>query len=115
MDHNSAGGETITMVSCLPTGEMEFRVFAPDAGRVEILGSFTNWDHAPEPLRPSSDGWWTFCAELKPGDHQFAYRIDGWIMQADYAAHGVSRNSKGQWISGLYVPAGPVADDALAA
>lgn len=91
------------MVHTLPSGELEFKVFAPEATAVEVVGSFTGWGATPLMLDRDETGWWTTTAQLQPGDHEFLYRIDGWRDQADYAAHGVRLNPWGQWVSRLTV------------
>lgn len=92
------------MVTALPTGELEFKVFAPTAASVEVLGSFTGWLAHPVPLARDHEGWWIGRAAVTPGDHDFQYRIDGDSWMADYAAHGVKMNHLGQWVSRLAVP-----------
>jgi 1,4-alpha-glucan branching enzyme len=93
------------VVTTLPTGELEFKVFAPHAATVEVLGSFTGWFARPVALVRSPEGWWIGRVGVKPGDHDFQYRIDGEALMADYAAHGVRLNPFGQWVSRLAVPA----------
>lgn len=94
----------LRMVTTLPTGQLEFKVFAPNAASVEVLGSFTGWLAHPLALGSAGDGWWTIRADIDPGDHDFQYRIDGHEWMTDYAAHGVRRAPDGQWISRLAVP-----------
>lgn len=91
------------LVSTLPTGELEFKVFIPHADSVEVLGTFTGWLSSPVHLTPADGGWWTGKIAVQPGDHDFQYRIDGATMMADYAAHGVKLNPHGQWVSRLAV------------
>lgn len=92
------------MVTALSNGELEFRVFVPAASSVEVLGSFTGWVAQPMSLAPAGEGWWSGRAKVQPGDHDFQYRIDGEACMADFAAHGVKMNARGQWISRLAVP-----------
>lgn len=92
------------MVTTLSTGELEFRVFVPAASSVEVLGSFTGWFAKPVPLAPEGEGWWTARTRVAAGDHDFQYRIDGEACMADFAAHGVKMNVRGQWVSRLAVP-----------
>ncbi len=91
------------MVNRLPSGESEFRVFAPSAERVELVGSFTQWEVKPIALEPEGDGWWRAEAALNSGDHDFNYRLDGRSYQTDYAAHGVRLSEDHGWISRLHV------------
>ncbi|MBL8745137.1 MAG: glycogen-binding domain-containing protein [Phycisphaerae bacterium] len=92
------------MVTPLPSGELEFKVFAPNAASVEVLGSFTGWSERPVAMRNEGGGWWTARAAVTPGDHDFQYRIDGNSWMTDYAAHGVRLNQLGEWVSRLAVP-----------
>ena len=91
------------MITSLPSGEIEFKVFIPHAESVEVLGTFTDWMARPYQLQRSHEGWWTGRIRISPGDHDFQYRIDGVSIMADYAAHGVKLNPYGQWISRLAV------------
>ena len=92
------------MVTTFPDGRCEFKLFAPHARLVEVLGTFTGWHDRPAQMNGAGDGWWTISLHVPPGDHDFQYRIDGWAWQADYAAHGVRMDSQGSWISRLAVP-----------
>ncbi len=92
------------MVTRLDSGEWEFRTFVPLAAFVEILGTFTGWHDQPLPMLPDGAGWWTARLPLDPGEHEFQYRIDGRMWQADYAAHGVRLARHGAWMSRLSVP-----------
>jgi len=92
------------VVTALSTGEIEFKVFAPAAASVEVLGSFTGWSTQPVRLADTGEGWWTGRAVVSPGDHDFQYRINGETWMADFAAYGVRLNQFGQWESRLAVP-----------
>lgn len=91
------------MVTMLPTGELEFKVFAPAADSIEVLGSFTGWTARPIVLARDDQGWWRGVARLAPGDYDFQYRVDHERWMADFAAHGVKLNHFGQWVSRLAV------------
>ncbi|MBL0926526.1 MAG: hypothetical protein IBJ11_02595 [Phycisphaerales bacterium] len=88
--------------------DAEFRLFAPDARTVEILGSFTGWHDQPVAMRPHGDGWWSARLELLPGDHEFQYLIDRTVWLADYAAGGVRLSRLGSWVSLLTISPGVV-------
>lgn len=92
------------MVTPLSTGEIEFKVFAPAASSVEVLGTFTGWFATPLRLAHAGEGWWVGRASIAPGDHDFQYRINGETWLADFAAYGVRMNQFGQWVSRLAVP-----------
>ena len=57
----------------------ELRVRAPSAGKVEVMGDFTDW--APIDLQGGADGWWTVRLPIASGIHELNVRIDGgrWI------------------------------------
>lgn len=81
----------------------EFRVYLPEAQRVELVGCFTSWrSHAVEMTRESS-GWWSATTDLAPGDYEFSYLVNHSTWLPDYAASGVKRNGFGGWVSQLHV------------
>ena len=46
-----------------------FRVWAPHASAVSVVGSFNDWDAARTPLVQEDDGYWYgFDATAKPGE-----------------------------------------------
>lgn len=92
-------------MSTMIGGASEFKVFAPHAAVVEILGDFTGWHDHPAEMVRGEGGWWTLRLTITPGDYDFQYRIDGHHWQPDYAAHGVRRARDGNWVSRLYIPA----------
>ncbi len=91
------------MVTTHADGSMSFRIYLPHAGKVEILGDFTDWRAGKLAMTRQGPGWWTIRLEIPAGDHQFCYLVDGSIWLADYAAHGVKLNSYGGWVSRLVV------------
>lgn len=91
------------------TDELTFRIYLPHAGRVEVVGSFTEWEGHPMPMHRGAGeeaGWWMCRCALPAGDHTFAYLVDGQYWMPDYAASGVHRNEHGQWTSDLSVGPG---------
>ena len=88
-------------------GQASFKVFAPHAAHVEIVGSFTGWHDRPTPMKRGDDGWWRTTVTLDPGDHEFQYLIDHREWRADYAAGGLKLNEFGTWVSLLTVHASP--------
>lgn len=91
------------MVRFTANGEILFRVYLPDAQRVELVGDFTDWSRKTLDLQREPPGWWQACVRLPKGDHLFCYLIDGCIRLADYAAHGVRLDRHGQWLSEVHV------------
>ena len=93
------------MIESTTQGEIVFRVHRPNARRVELVASFTNWEEAPIALEREADGWWSITLQLPPGDHEFQYRIDGSEWLGDFAAHGVRLNDFEQWLGLIHIPA----------
>ncbi len=92
------------MVTRTDNGLTVFRIHAPKASRVQVLGSFTGWHDQPITMDRVGEGWHEAAVLVGPGDHEFQYLIDGATWLADYAAGGVRRNDHGGWVSQLHVP-----------
>lgn len=60
---------------------MAFRLLAPAAAQVSLVGSFNQWNLEASPLRRiSSDGLWEVVVSLPPGRYQYMFVIDGkWV------------------------------------
>ncbi len=61
---------TIRGMGAIPhAGGVSFRVWAPNARGVSVIGSFNGWDGARHPLRAEGNGkWYADVAEARPGD-----------------------------------------------
>ncbi len=58
-----------------PTGDAwEFRVWAPGATAVSVVGDFNGWDAAPHPMQPGEHGIWSARAAAQEGQ-RYKYRI----------------------------------------
>ena len=58
----------------------EFKLYAPQAKKVSLVGSFNNWDTKSLSANKDSRGNWTAKANLKPGRHEYKFFVDGsWI------------------------------------
>ncbi|MGM0400004.1 MAG: alpha-amylase family glycosyl hydrolase [Chloroflexota bacterium] len=56
-------------------GGVTFRVWAPHADSMSVVGSFNDWSPDAHPLSPEEDGYWaTDVEEAKPGD-TYKYEI----------------------------------------
>ncbi|MEX1184948.1 MAG: glycogen-binding domain-containing protein [Gemmatimonadota bacterium] len=68
---------------------IEFRFAAPQATRVELAGSFTEWQPGHAMTR-SEPGIWTVVVPLSPGVHDYAFVVDGerWVPDPDAPAVG---------------------------
>ncbi|HTY45122.1 MAG TPA: isoamylase early set domain-containing protein [Patescibacteria group bacterium] len=58
----------------------EFKLFAPQAKRVNLAGDFNNWDISALSAKKDSKGNWAVKASLKPGRHEYKFYVDGsWV------------------------------------
>jgi hypothetical protein len=75
------GAPTQAQVSPPAVMYVQFRLDAPNAARVELSGSFTNWSSAV-PLIETTPGVWSTLIALEPGVHDYAFVIDGqyWVV-----------------------------------
>jgi maltooligosyltrehalose trehalohydrolase len=78
----------------LPDGSGRFRLWAPGAKRVELLGPAEGSAHA---MPAAADGWFELSLPARPAGWRYAYRIDGELVVPDPAsrhnpddAHGAS-------------------------
>lgn len=72
-----------------PAVFVRFEIEAPDARRVELAGSFSNW--SPDvALTPVADGRWMAYVPLRPGVHDYSFRVDGERWVVDPAAPRVA-------------------------
>lgn len=60
---------------------VRFEIMAPEAHEVQLAGSFTDWIPAVS-LQRLSNGLWTALVPLRPGVHDYSFRVDGerWIV-----------------------------------
>ena len=56
-------------------GHVVLLLRAPDAGAVEVTGSFTDWQPAPMQRRPG--GFWELAIDVPAGDYEYIYLVDG--------------------------------------
>jgi hypothetical protein len=57
------------------SGAEVLRLRTSGAGRVELMGDFTDWE--PRQMRLTPTGVWELALPLAPGEHRFNVRIDG--------------------------------------
>ncbi len=84
-------------------GECTFRMYLPQARRVQLLGGFTGWRERPIDLIREKAGWWFVTLNIPAGEHQFSYLVDECSWVADYAASGIHPNGYGGYNSCLRV------------
>jgi 1,4-alpha-glucan branching enzyme len=92
------GGETearlaVTMTQPLATPRAgqpwRFRLRAPGAQRVALVGDFNAWDPQAQPLRLAGDGWWEIETTLPAGSYLYAYWVDGVLVTPPDAQRSV--------------------------
>ena len=78
--------------------QVNFRCHAPQAGSVQLVGDFNDWNLAANPMRLMPDGWWMTSLELSHGHHQYLFVVDGKPM-LDPKASGIARNGNNDPVS----------------
>lgn len=77
-------GRTVRAPDVAPAGmvTVRFVLVAPDAQRVSVAGTFNQWSPIATPLvRDNGGGTWSATLALAPGEHQYAFVVDGarWV------------------------------------
>jgi len=58
----------------------EFKLYAPQAKKVSLVGSFNDWNTKKSPAKKDSKGNWLVKVNLKPGKHEYKFFVDGgWV------------------------------------
>lgn len=58
----------------------EFKLYAPQAKRVGLVGSFNNWNTRTLSAKKDSQGNWIVKVDLKPGKYEYKFFVDGsWV------------------------------------
>lgn len=60
-----------------PWRTIYFRLEAPDASRVSVIGDFNGWDPEHNPLARNLNGVWEGHLPLPPGRYTYAFVVDG--------------------------------------
>lgn len=67
-------------VSSAKAKSTRFQLFAPQAKRVSVAGSFNNWDTKKVSAKKDTKGIWTVSVSLKPGRYEYKFFVDGsWV------------------------------------
>jgi len=53
-----------------------FRITAPTAQKVSLVGDFTNWQERLILMKKGNDGVWTTTVGLAPGKHNYLFLVD---------------------------------------
>ncbi len=56
---------------------VEFKLYAPQARKVSIAGSFNKWDTKADQAKKDSKGNWSIKLKLKPGSYEYKFFVDG--------------------------------------
>lgn len=57
-----------------------FKLYAPSAKKVSLVGSFNNWDTKKSSAKKDTKGNWIAKVSLKPGRHEYKFFVDGsWV------------------------------------
>lgn len=70
----------------------QFRLFAPQAKRVSVGGTFNNWDTKGCPAKRDSHGNWLIRVSLKPGRYEYKFFVDGSWMSDPHCNHHVTNS-----------------------
>jgi 1,4-alpha-glucan branching enzyme len=57
--------------------KQRFQIEAPKAGKVLLVGDFTQWQQGALPMQRGEDGIWRAALELSPGKHAYRFIVDG--------------------------------------
>jgi len=58
----------------------EFKLYAPQAKKVVLAGSFNKWNTKKLCARSDSKGSWLVKTNLKPGKYEYKFFVDGaWV------------------------------------
>jgi hypothetical protein len=69
---------------------VRFVLYAPNAHRVTLAGSFNGWDASQTPLVPTgTSGLWTVTVPLPSGNHLYGFMLDDKEWLADPSAPAV--------------------------
>jgi 1,4-alpha-glucan branching enzyme len=55
----------------------DFKLYAPQAKRVSLAGSFNKWDTKANNAKKDSKGNWSTKIKLKPGKYEYKFFVDG--------------------------------------
>ncbi len=86
-----------------PTAAAEFKLFAPAAQEVFLVGDFCNWQGDDCPMRRLKDGSWKKSLKLNPGRYEYRFVVDGhWWTDPENPDR--QENPYGQHNSVLIIP-----------
>jgi 1,4-alpha-glucan branching enzyme len=72
-----------------------FRIEAPGAQQVLLIGEFTNWQERPIPMIKGVDGAWRATVILPQGRHQYLFILDGNLCEDPNCSERVPNSTGG--------------------
>lgn len=57
--------------------EISFKLYAPNAQTVNLVGTFNDWDKSADVMKKNSHGVWECLKDLPDGNYNYKYLIDG--------------------------------------
>ncbi len=69
---------------------MLFKLFAPQAKRVTLAGTFNNWDTKGCTAKRDAHGNWIARISLKPGRYEYKFFVDGSWMSDPHCGHCIT-------------------------
>ena len=76
--------------------KVAFEYFAPDAQKVQVAGTFNNWNPEKFPLKKGKDGKWKGSVSLNQGRYEYRYFVDG-LWENDQRPVECVPNAFGSW------------------
>jgi 1,4-alpha-glucan branching enzyme len=79
----TSGAKTVKKASAAKAGpkagkkKASFKLRAPEAVQVFVVGCFNDWDATANPLDRDADGNWSCTMFLEPGTHEYRFVVDG--------------------------------------
>ena len=88
--YGDAVPSTHSGVGAIPySGGTTFRVWAPNASYVNVVGTFNGWSSISKPLGSEGNGWWSRDVSAAVAGHEYRYVINGSIWKTDPRAKDV--------------------------
>ncbi len=82
---------------------VEFRIYAPDAEMITLVGDFNHWDPEEDVLRKDNEVF-TLIKKMKPGNYLYNFVQDGKIILDTFNQNTRLREDTGEISSYLTVP-----------
>ena len=81
---------------------IEFRIFAPQAEKVHLCGSFNHWSESSDLMKKDSAGTWKKTKMLTEGVYEYKFLFDGdWTL--DPECHDTTSNKFGTENNVIYL------------